>query len=640
MFGPETVRSEDFADTGDRNAWLHHPVYGDPSFDSFQRASCNPIHRGAPPFEWPVNGFLFEDPASGDWFIYAGLYAKGYAMGPDKGMTCVACRSSDQGRSWRPTGPVFPEEPFCFTGDAWPVTYAPDVSVVYDSGRYHMVYDWATSNSTWATMMAPKDGADNGIGHAWADKPEGPFIRSATPVYRTSAHPLYRGKYRRAYAATLIRRESDWLVLAMMDSGAHFGWAMVGMTSENPEGPYSEPVFLRSVDEDSYHPPLLEFYPAFPHEGFLYAPATSVAVNRNFQVLFRAPLEEADQPESWEIAQEGSLWHGEPVPHEHAGIWGQTFSGFVGKDGMFRVMFPSLDAEGLGSLNLASRPWNKPFRERGFVFTGHRGPSLTLLKQSYRTFHLHAELTHQGEAALLWDYQGALGPDRPASDATLHALTLAGYSALELSGDAWRVVRVDSGGARTVIASGEHQPDKSAEVELRREADGRMMLSLEGKEVWREEAGMGEGPLGLLAQKESRLEVLRFEVEGDRSPATLRYLFTEGILGAGASEQWRTQEDPRFRYRLGGLSANPHARAKWNVTGSGVSLWAPKGPEFGNAELLVDGVSMGLFSLHAEKAEESGILFQRNGFKSEPHAVVLKVVEGVVPLDCLEVQVP
>ena len=35
--------------------WLHHPVLGDPSFDTFQRAACNPIHSGYPRFEWPVN---------------------------------------------------------------------------------------------------------------------------------------------------------------------------------------------------------------------------------------------------------------------------------------------------------------------------------------------------------------------------------------------------------------------------------------------------------------------------------------------------------------------------------------------------------------------------------------------------------
>ena len=86
--GEETVPT-DFADAAHLDAWHRHPVYGDPSFDAFERASGNPIHRGAPPFEWPVNGFLFEDPVSGNWYVYIGLYAEGYAMGEGKRMACT-----------------------------------------------------------------------------------------------------------------------------------------------------------------------------------------------------------------------------------------------------------------------------------------------------------------------------------------------------------------------------------------------------------------------------------------------------------------------------------------------------------------------------------------------------------------------
>lgn len=61
----QTTRATDFARSVHVDAWLRHPVYGDPSFDAFERLPGNPIHRGAPPFEWPVNGFLFRDPVSG-----------------------------------------------------------------------------------------------------------------------------------------------------------------------------------------------------------------------------------------------------------------------------------------------------------------------------------------------------------------------------------------------------------------------------------------------------------------------------------------------------------------------------------------------------------------------------------------------
>ncbi len=81
----------------------------------------------------------------------------------------------------------------------------------------------------------------------------------------------------------------------MMDHAPN-SWALFGITAPKPEGPYGERVLLRNVEADGFHPPLLEYYPAFVHRGFVYAPATSVALNRNYNALFRAPLERAAEP--------------------------------------------------------------------------------------------------------------------------------------------------------------------------------------------------------------------------------------------------------------------------------------------------------------------------------------------------------
>src|SRR4051812_28694973 len=64
----------DYAESRHVDAWLRHPVFGDPSFDAFERAPGNPIHRGTPDFAWPVNTFLFIDPPSGNWYAYVGDY--------------------------------------------------------------------------------------------------------------------------------------------------------------------------------------------------------------------------------------------------------------------------------------------------------------------------------------------------------------------------------------------------------------------------------------------------------------------------------------------------------------------------------------------------------------------------------------
>ena len=112
----------------------------------------------------------------------------------------------------------------------------------------------------------------------------------------------------------------------------------------------------------------------------MYAPATSVANNRNFQTIFRAPLEQAGDANAWKIFRYGSMWHAENVRHEADGIWGQMFSGWVDTNGVLRVMFPSRTANAVGTINVASRPWAQPFRQRGFRMSDHHAPSLTCVR--------------------------------------------------------------------------------------------------------------------------------------------------------------------------------------------------------------------------------------------------------------------
>ena len=126
----------DYAESGSVDLWLRHPVYGDPSFDAFERVSGNPILTGSPPYGWPVNGFVFSDPISGNWYIYVGDYAKGY-IGPVPNR-CILFRSKNRGQSWENLGVVLHGDAQMFDKGG----NTPDVSVVFDRGRYHMVYDW------------------------------------------------------------------------------------------------------------------------------------------------------------------------------------------------------------------------------------------------------------------------------------------------------------------------------------------------------------------------------------------------------------------------------------------------------------------------------------------------------------------
>ena len=269
----------------------------------------------------------------------------------------------------------------------------------------------------------------------------------------------------------------------MMDHAPN-SWALFGMTAPKPEGPYGERILLRNVEADGFHPPLLEFYPAFVHRGFVYAPATSVALNRNYNALFRAPLERAAEPGAWELVQNGSLWHAEDVENEAYGLWGQTFSGWVDGNGVLQAAFQSRDPKGMGTVNVAARPWNQPLRKSGFVMSGHQGPSLTLLQRAFAGFRLDARLRLRGTVRLLVDYDGVLGPNLPESDATLHPLALSRCDAVELNERQWKVIRFGQAGEQTVLASGTRPGGETVAVGLDRKPGGETSLFVDGRAVW------------------------------------------------------------------------------------------------------------------------------------------------------------
>lgn len=634
---PETI---DFADPAMVDAWTRHPVYGDPSFDSFEHRPENPVYRGNEAYAWPVNGFLFEDPESGYWYLYVGHYQRNYALEEGRPSYCTVFRSEDAGASWEHLGPIFGGEAQLYLGEVSPIGHAPDVSVTYVEGRYHLCFDWTTRNTTWANAANPDADSNNGVGYAWSDRPEGPFQITARPLATTRDQAPLLGKYRRLYASTLIRRTNDWLVLTLTDSGGYFGWGLLGMTSAEASGPYSSPELLLHPERAAYHPPLLEFFPAFTHEGYIYAPTTSVALNRNFQTIFRVPIEEAMNPDAWEIYQNGSVWHAEAIENEAYGIWGQTFSAFVDKNNVLQAMFPSRDRDGLGTINLASRPWNQPLGTEGFVLSGHEGPSVSYLKRGGPAQRLAFRMEVQGEVTILWNAQGPLGPNRASSGASLHPLAVGSYSGLALSEDRWAFVETAPDGAETTRASGEIALQKdSLDGEILQDAEGTATLILAGENVWSGALEKLNGRFGLLAKKHSWTRVKRFAIEGTFETATLRYLYPEALLGAAqqAADWEAIENDSRFLYGIGAISKTDTARTKWNFEGRSIRLFAPRGPGFGTAAALLDGDDMGVIDFGADTPQDSAALFVREGLCPGRHTLILSTVSGRFPLDTLEV---
>lgn len=626
----ETV---DYAALAQRDAWLRHPVYGDASFDAFERLPGNPIVRGAAPYEWPVNGFLLQDPKNGNWYAYVGRYCTNYAFKDDAPSICTVYRSTDAGLHWSEVGPAIAGDGFLFDGETSPLFHAPDVCVLYAEGRYHMVFDWCTKNTTWTNAAAPPPDANSGVGYAWSDTPEGPFHPVARPVATTRDQTLLENRYRRLYASSLHRRANDWLVLTLTDSGPYFGWALTGMTAPKPEGPYTKPVLLLHPGQARFHPPLMEFFPSFVHGEFLYAPATSVAANRNFQTLFRVPIERALEPDAWEIDSYGSVWHAEPVAHEAHGIWGQTFSASFDTRDIMTVLFPSRDKDGLGTINLAQRPWNRPYREQGFVISGHEAPSFVRLKRGGAMTRLEIRAAIQGELRVVPSANGPLGPEKPRSGAVVSALAWDGAQALSLTPSHWKVLR----GSET-LAEGDFPSAPKVEAGLAW-TGAVARLSINGAPVWEGAWDTAAGSPALWAPSGGWARVEQFAVSGEQRPASIAYLCTEALLGAAQQEaDWRYEHTPEFKYGWGAVSVKNGVEGKWNFEGSACTLWAPRGPQYGKAEILLDGITQGIVDFSAPASQSSSAVFSVKGLRSVFHALHVRVKEGAIPLDALEAE--
>ncbi len=629
--------SVDYAEVARREAWLRHPVLGDPSFDAFARRAGNPIYRGTPPREWPVNCFLFEDPQGGGLFAYVGRYPRDYQFGPGHSPAdCVVLRSRDDGCTWEEIGPVFAGN-FAFAGETGGANVAPDVSVVYADGRYHLVYDWVHDAVTWDTVFSPTAACDSGVGYAWAERPEGPFHRHPEPILRNHRHvsPV-PGKYRRRYASTLLRRERDWLLLTLADSAQRFAWGLYAATAEDPRGPWSEPQLVLSLEGDAFHPALMEFFPQFVQAGVVYAPATSVALNRNFQCLWCAPLVAVHEAGAWTLARHGSLWHAEDRPEEYDGIWGQTFSGTVDAAGRLRVLFPGRDAAGRGTINLAERPWTRPLRERGFVLNGCAGPGLTLLRQTYGSFSLRVACAFAGTVRLLWGWRGVLGPDRHGSDATLHALAGADCLAWEWRNEGWRLLCFDAGGREEEWARGAWT--EARELEMQIAENGATRLLAAGSELWAGVTTVRTGHIGLWVEPRSRLEVTSFALAGSGVPGAMRWHWRDAFLATGVlATEWAARSDPMSPGGEVAVRHEPGGRLKWNFYGTGVRWWAPRGPGLGRVRLKLDGRVCAEVDLNAPTELPAAAVFACDGLPDGGHALVIEAFTGCLATGGLEV---
>lgn len=635
MISDSDKKRIDYAKKQFRESWFRDSVLGDISFDNFKRKKGNPIYVGNEKdgYLWPVNLFLFKDPKSKFLYCYIGCYGlhiKGYVpVGP-----CRLMRSKNAGGNWEDLGPILKGSPDTFDGDGKKAGGTPEGGIVYNKGIYHFIYDWCVNSGG----LTP-----GGVAYAKSNSPEGPFERDSKPIHINTEQRKIIGVYQRTYACSLVKRKNDWLILNSMD---HFttsegsSWALACMLSKKPNGPYSEPKLLLYPQSKRYHPTHVEFYPAFIYQEYVYACMTSVALNRNYQIIYRAEIEKAHLTEAWQIHQEGSVWHSEPVENEHCGLWGQTIAGYVNEKKKFIVGFPSKNKDNIGTINIAERDWDSPYKDGG-VLSAPNGRAITFVKKSFKNFTLKAKTRSNKNIKIFWNYKGPLGADGLGADATLHPLVLTNLMLFELGNKKWRILHINEEEKKVVVKKGVADVDinttnpVSIVIIQKKEI---LEIFIDKRKIWTDKILSIGGNIGLLAEKGAVYCVDKFEISGEEKESNKFLLPQEGVRGAGNIKrvhQWELMKDSDFKFGFGYLNKGKGAMAKWNYLGKGFNLWCPKSPEFGKFDIFLDGKFLGVVNLKGRKTK-SYIMFSNLNLPYGYHAVVQINHSDIMPCDALE----
>ncbi len=626
----------DYAKMDNRDFWLRHPTLGDPSFDTFEKIG-DTIHKSETPYEWGVNGSLFVDPKTGNFYLYAGIYPFGYAKSETNPCRFLIYKSADEGKTWEHLGYGF-ELGFKFDGHDFPSDSCPDVVLTYDEAEdtYWLCYDWCDNNFTWEDAhKSDSCSFDSGAALAWANSPEGPFTRLKKPFFSNKEQFGKFGLFSRGYASTLLKRKNDWIAFTLLDSGKYFSWGLCCMTAKTPHGPWSEPTLLLSSARPEYYPAPVEFHPCFTVGSMVYAPATSVSKNRNYQAVFAADLEQSHMPSTWCLESDGGVWHSRMLKDEKYGIWGQTIHGFV-RNNEFYVMYPTKDERGYGTLSVAKRKWNKPFSD-GFTFSSHAGKSISPLLAAYKDFTLNAEIDFTGTIEIAFDYSGILGPNMHSSDASPADESLSSYYAVVLnkSGE-YKLFKKDNLLNETELFDGAFRSKINSIIINNRQNTIQLFLN----EIQVGQAVIditGPNPLAVIAHEFSVLNCTKFEIAGKRLPYKLKYNSWEALLNAGQLiENWTKDNTLKFQTKEC-LTGEGNIKAKWNFIGDGFNIYSPKAQKLGVMKVWIDGCLFGTVPLCSESDETSQIVYSASKLEFGKHCVEVKPYSGLIAVDIIEV---
>ncbi len=148
----------------------------------------------------------------------------------------------------------------------------------------------------------------------------------------------------------------------------------------------------------------------------------------------------------------------------------------------------------------------------------------------------------------------------------------------------------------------------------------------------------GSGMIGLLVDRNSYLFVPSFKVRGLPRGQRVPYLYTAALLDSAEEPgRWYEVRSGAFRFNLGAVSKEEGAAVQWCVKAKRAILYAPKGPDYGTVEVLVDGHPAGTTDLNAPKVEASAPIWSADTLPGGPwHSIGLRATKGLLPVDCLE----
>jgi hypothetical protein len=111
------------------------------------------------------------------------------------------------------------------------------------------------------------------------------------------------------------------------------------------------------------------------------------------------------------------------------------------------------------------------------------------------------------------------------------------------------------------------------------------------------------------------------------------------LVNAGNQDSdWIFKKEAVFLHGEGAVSKKDSSFAKWNFDGKGFELFSPKGPMYGSINIYLDGKFLQNISLKNPLETGSSLVFKVSGARKKRHTVLIESPDGLLPVDCINIE--